>query len=272
MTEISVGQFERSFRLLDQNAYSSPVAPESKAEAVEKALRDAIVHCVLKPGERLSEAGLASEFAFGRGAVRAALARLQAAGFVSSTARSGWRVTSVSAREIREVSAARRQLEPLLCSVSLSQSDRTNLNRFAEMQMALMQRHDLGHNSLSTVRRCERDMLETLVARLNMPIVAGWLNDLWDRSIRLVNFFEAAGSEKLAPTSRWHFVEALLEGRRADALSQLAGANAALEAYLLDRFLQSEAMVEPARPPHLAGKKSTVQPTTNATPNLRTVR
>jgi len=258
--------------VLDQEAYNSPIAPQSKADAAEKALRDAIVHCVLEPAARLSEAELSSEFAFGRGAVRAALARLQAGGFVSSTARSGWHVTPVSAQEIREVSAARRQLEPLLCNVSLSPVDRATLHRLAEMQMALMQRHDLGHNSLSTIRRCERDMLQTLAARLTMPIVLGWLSDLWDRSVRLVNFFEASGSEKLVPASRWQFVEALIEGRRADASSHLAGANAALETYLLDRFLQSEAMVGAFPPARLAEKKNNVHSVSDATSNIRTTR
>lgn len=79
--------------MLDHDAYASPLPPQGKGEAAERALRSAIVHCVLAPAERLSEVELAREFGLGRGAVRAALARLQASGFVSSSARSGWSVT-----------------------------------------------------------------------------------------------------------------------------------------------------------------------------------
>lgn len=66
--------------MLDNDAYASPTPAGGKGRSAERALRSAIVHCVLAPGERLSEARLAHEFALGRGAVRAALARLQAAG------------------------------------------------------------------------------------------------------------------------------------------------------------------------------------------------
>ncbi|WEX08894.1 GntR family transcriptional regulator [Chelativorans sp. AA-79] len=241
--------------MLDQDAYNSPIPPQGKGETAERALRSAIVHCVLAPGERLSEAELAREFGLGRGAVRAALARLQASGFVSSTARSGWQVTSVSAAEIRELSAARRQLEPLLCSVSLDDADRARLHSLAEMHMALVQRQELSGDMVPTIRKCERDILETLAARLGMPIVAGWLTDLWDRSIRLVNFFEARAPVKLTLANRSRFVEALIDGRKADALSHLAAANTALETYLLDRFLESEAMVGNKRAARRAAEK-----------------
>lgn len=229
--------------MLDQEAYNSPLPLQGKGEAAERVLRSAIVHCALAPGERLSEVGLAREFGLGRGAVRAALARLRSGGFVSSAARSGWSVTPVSAAEIRELGAACRQLEPLLCGVTLDDTERARLRSLAEMHAALMHRQELGGDMVPTIRRCERDILEFLAARLGMPIVAGWLSDLWDRAIRLVNFFEAHAPVKFVPADRARFVEALVEGRRADALSHLASANTALETYLLDRFLESEAMV-----------------------------
>ncbi|TKT75889.1 GntR family transcriptional regulator [Aquamicrobium sp. LC103] len=229
--------------MLDNEAYSSPTPAAGKGQSAERALRSAIVHCVLAPGERLSEVALAREFALGRGAVRAALARLQASGFVSSSARSGWSVTPVSAGEIRELSAARRHLEPMLCSAVLDEHDRARLRGLAEMHVALTQREELGGNVLPTIRRCERDMLDTLAARLSMPVVAGWLTDLWDRSIRLVNFFEGNGPARLTPANRSRLVEALLDGRKSDALDHLSAANTVLETFLLDRFLESEAIV-----------------------------
>lgn len=258
--------------MLDHEAYTSPLPPQSKGEAAERALRSAIVHCVLAPAERLSEVELAREFGLGRGAVRAALARLQASGFVSSTARSGWSVTPVSAAEIRELSAARRQLEPLLCSVTPDDHERAHLNSLAEMHAALLHRQELGGDVVPTIRRCEREILETLAARLGMPIVAGWLADLWDRSIRLVNFFEAHAPVKLVPANRSRFVEALVEGRKADALSHLASANTALEAYLLDRFLESEATVAARHARRMVDKDKPVGAAARqSTPRIRTL-
>ncbi|MCX8998425.1 GntR family transcriptional regulator [Rhizobiaceae bacterium BDR2-2] len=235
--------------MLDNDAYTSPVSLEGKGDLAEKSLRSAIVNCVLAPGERLSEAELAREFALGRGAVRAALARLKASGLVSSSARSGWSVTPVSASEIREVSAARRHLEPLLCAAVLDEASVQRLKALSDMHMALAQRHGLGGDITPTIRRCERDMLELLAARLGMPIVARWLADLWDRSVRLVNFFEKTGRVKLAPANRSQLVNAIVDGRGTEALELLGAANTAFETYLLDRFLESGATVgtEPAR-------------------------
>lgn len=235
--------------MLDNEAYMSPLPLEGKGDVAEKALRSAIVNCILTPGERLSESALTEEFALGRGAVRAALARLKASGLVSSSARSGWAVAPVSASEIRELSAARRHLEPLLCSVVLDDASVQRLKSLAEMHMALTQRYELGGDIIPTIRRCEREILELLAARLGMPIVAGWLVDLWDRSVRLVNFFEQTGRTRLIPASRSTLVNAIIDGRKAEALDLLATANTALETYLLDRFLESEAMVgaKPAR-------------------------
>lgn len=230
--------------MLDRDAYASPLPSDGKGELAEKALRRAIVACVLQPGERLSEASLTEEFGLGRGAVRAALARLQASGLVASAPRSGWVVVPVSSGEIRELCAARRHLEPLLCSALLEDVQRQRLGSLAQMYLALTQRNGASSEILPTIRRCERDILELLAARLGMPTVAGWLSDIWDRSQRLVTFFEGAGRDRLVPAERAQFVAALLEGRKQDAIEQLNAANAVLETYLLNRFLESEAIVE----------------------------
>jgi DNA-binding GntR family transcriptional regulator len=234
---------KRSEDMLDRSASAVSPASKGKGDVAEKALRSAIVNCILEPGERLSEAALVQEFALGRGAVRAALARLKASGLVSSSARSGWAVTPISAAEIRELSAARRHLEPLLCSVLLDDASLQKLSVLADTHLALTQRGELGGDILPTIRRCEREILEFLAERLGMPIVAGWLVDLWDRAVRLVNFFEKSGRSRLVPASRSQLVHAIVSGRKAEAIEHLAAANASLETYLLDRFLESEAVV-----------------------------
>ncbi|MEO3387899.1 GntR family transcriptional regulator [Mesorhizobium sp. CAU 1741] len=258
--------------MLDKDAYASPTPPQGKGDAAERALRSAIVHCVVAPGERLSEIELAREFGLGRGAVRAALARLQAGGFVSSAARSGWSVAPVSASEIRELCAARRQLEPLLCGVTLDEHEGAHLRNLAEMHLALTHRQELGADILPTVRRYDREILEALARRLAMPIVAGWLTDLWDRSARLVNFFEAKGPARHMPANRSRFVDAILDGRKADASQLLGSTNGALEAFLLDRFLESEAKVGSAKLRRTADKDGPIrtQPVTS-TSGTRTV-
>jgi DNA-binding GntR family transcriptional regulator len=253
--------------MLDNDAYASPTPASGKGDAAERALRSAIVHGILRPGERLSEAGLAQEFALGRGAVRAALARLRGAGFVSASARSGWSVAPISAGEIREVVLARRQLEPLLGAVSLGEGDEARLERLAEMQAALARRDDHAGDMLPTIRRYDRDLLGLLAGRLAMPTISGWLHDLWDRSSRLVLFFEGRGTARLASPDRSGLIAALAEGRGAEAATQIKDAIAALETFLLGRFLESEAIVGGPAGRRVAGRKDAA-----AKPAARTQR
>ncbi len=188
--------------MLDNDAYASPAPVMAKGLSAEQTLKSAIVHGVLKPGEILSEARLCDEFAIGRGAVRTALQRLQSSGLVTSAARSGWSVTPISAAEIREVVAGRRALEKMLASVPISEADQTQIGRLCDMYGALYGRSDPMLDLQATMRRAERDLLLLLAVRLNMPTLSGWLMDLWDRSARLINFFEARSSVKMRGADR----------------------------------------------------------------------
>jgi DNA-binding GntR family transcriptional regulator len=234
--------------MLDNDAYSSPTPGLTKGLSAEQTLRSAIIHCVMKPGEVLSEARLCDEFALGRGAVRTALQRLQSSGLVTASARSGWQVSPISAGEIREVVAARRSLERMLASVPLSEADQANVSRLCDMYAALHGRSDPSLDLQGTLRRTEREMLTLLASRLNMPIVGGWLADLWDRSARLVIFFEARSTAKLKGADRAAFGACLLASDREGAEAHLAAATDQLEAYLATRFLESSAVLsEPAQ-------------------------
>lgn len=226
--------------------------------AARQILCRAIVACDLRPGARLSEAVLAQDYNLGRGALRAALRSLQDSGLVASSPRSGWRVTPVSAAEIREVCAARRHLEPILTTAALDELAREELSALAERHAALMQQFEARPGGSPAIRAAERDIIETVAAGLAMPLVQGWLVDLWDRSVRLVNFFETSSRISYIPAPRARLVRALIEGRRAEALEHLTSANRALETWLLERFLDSEATVGKSGTP--ARKRSTARP------------
>ncbi|WP_158617251.1 GntR family transcriptional regulator [Falsigemmobacter faecalis] len=219
-------------------------------------LRRAIVTCALPPGARLSEVVLAREFHLGRGALRAALRALQESGLVSSSPRSGWRVTPVSAPEIREVCAARRHLEPILTTATLDELAAEKLAALAGRHAALMQRFDDDPTGSAAIRAAEREIIDSVAEALSMPMVQGWLSDLWDRSVRLVNFFEETGPLRYTPAPRARLVQALTEGRRNEALEHLEAANRALEAWLLERFLESGARVQSGRPAPSRSRRS----------------
>ncbi len=76
-------------------------------------LHDAIVRGELSPNERLVEMELAQKLGVGRGAVRAALARLEQAGLVEHEPNRGARVRAISEAEAAEMLEVRAVLEGL---------------------------------------------------------------------------------------------------------------------------------------------------------------
>ena len=81
--------------------------------AVTDALRQAILSGQFKPGERLTEAGLAEAFEVSRNPVREALRVLEAEGIVEINPRKGARVAILSADEIQEIIELRAELESM---------------------------------------------------------------------------------------------------------------------------------------------------------------
>ena len=68
----------------------------SLREAAYRLLREEIVSCRRRPGERLSERRLAESTGFGLAPIRAALARLEHDGLVQVLPRRGYRVTPLT--------------------------------------------------------------------------------------------------------------------------------------------------------------------------------
>ncbi len=83
----------------------------SRAENVYQALRDAILEQNLKPGTKLSEDVIASEFKVSRTSVRAALQQLRGDGLVDHQANRGAFVAEPSAENARDIFALRKMLE-----------------------------------------------------------------------------------------------------------------------------------------------------------------
>lgn len=143
-------------------------------------LRDAIVHCELPPGLRVSEAGLAARFGFGKAAVRAALAHLEACGLVTAQPRSGWAVTPLCGAELAAVVAARRAAEAGFARLGPMPGATARLAASAALADATAAAGDRPG-----ALRAERQWRETLASVLDNPILARWLAEAWDRADRI---------------------------------------------------------------------------------------
>ena len=91
-----------------------PTNELSNAGVVYRELKRRITELFYKPGDRLSEAGIATELGYGRSPVRTAFSRLQSEGWIEISPQSGTFVRGLSDTEITEILEARLVLESYL--------------------------------------------------------------------------------------------------------------------------------------------------------------
>lgn len=92
-------------------------------------LRREIVSCRIMPGARFTEPEMMDRFHLGKASLRIALQRLTEAGLVTSIPRHGYRVASVTVKDVDEVFALRVVLEPLAARLAAGKVNRAQLER-----------------------------------------------------------------------------------------------------------------------------------------------
>ncbi len=106
------------------SAFDAPVAPvRSLTSAVHASLRADILTCRLAPREKLPVAVLAKRFDVSLSAVREALSRLVADGFVTSEDQRGFRVTPLDIDDLEDLTNTRIEIEALALRRSIKQGD-----------------------------------------------------------------------------------------------------------------------------------------------------
>lgn len=103
---------------------NAPAAPvRSLTSAVHASLRADILTCRLAPGEKLPVAVLAKKFDVSLSAVREALSRLVADGFVMSEDQRGFRVTPLDIDDLEDLTNTRIEIEVLALRRSMTHGD-----------------------------------------------------------------------------------------------------------------------------------------------------
>jgi DNA-binding GntR family transcriptional regulator len=85
-----------------------------KSEAAYKRVRERIVRCDLRPGATFTETEIIAETGIGRTPVREALAQLAHDGLVEILPRSGYRVTELNEKAVRDLFAVWRAIAPVI--------------------------------------------------------------------------------------------------------------------------------------------------------------
>lgn len=226
--------------MLDHQSPFLVQGPSDLVAIAEDRIRNAIKLGEFSPGERLSEQVLCDTYRFGRGVVRSALSRLAHKGFVSAQPRSGWRVCSITALGLREITLGRARLEPLLADVDLSGDDIARLESLCDMQAALRLGGSAHGSQLSLIREYEWQVRGLLAARLRAPLIADWLDILWHRADYYLNFFEASSVRRLEAVDWTDFVAAKKGHRNGDAAELLRLACDAFAEFTQASLLKSE--------------------------------
>jgi DNA-binding GntR family transcriptional regulator len=108
------------------NLSSLPGTTLTAASLTQRAydqLREALLDCRFEPGEPLRIGELCKQLDASQGAVREALSRLTSEGLVEARPQRGFRVTPISAEDLRDLTAARIEIEELCLRHAIEDGD-----------------------------------------------------------------------------------------------------------------------------------------------------
>jgi DNA-binding GntR family transcriptional regulator len=109
------------------------VSASSQGEFAYVTLRRRIIQCELEPGERFTEAQLASETGIGKTPVREALTRLIQEGLVRSMPGHGYEVTPITLGDVQDLFNFRLIVEPAAAQLAAGHVIATDLSRLDEL-------------------------------------------------------------------------------------------------------------------------------------------
>src|SRR3954463_778410 len=110
---------------------------ERAVDAVYEALRQAIVSCLMKPGERLNVEELAAKLGVSLTPVRGAIQQLATEGLVDIRPRSGTFVASLTPQDVDETFKIRCALECLAGEEAIKKFTDRDVRRLKELLRAL---------------------------------------------------------------------------------------------------------------------------------------
>jgi|SRR5579864_2449158 DNA-binding GntR family transcriptional regulator len=105
----------------------------SQGEVAYAALRRRIIQCELEPGERITEAQLATETGIGKTPVREALTRLVQEGLVRSIPGHGYEVTPITLGDVQDLFNFRLIVEPAAAQLAAGHVSARDLRRLDEL-------------------------------------------------------------------------------------------------------------------------------------------
>ncbi|WP_027389323.1 GntR family transcriptional regulator [Chrysiogenes arsenatis] len=96
-------------------------------DRIADSIRDDIIRCILKPGERLIEPKLADKLGMSRTPIREAFRQLESEGFVRIIPRKGAVVTDITPKDVDDLYIIAAKLEGLAANLSVDYIDESDI-------------------------------------------------------------------------------------------------------------------------------------------------
>jgi DNA-binding GntR family transcriptional regulator len=192
----------------------------TKEEYAYEVLRTAILHCELKPGEKLVVDALSTQMGISPIPIRTALQRLQSEGLVEITPHTGAIVTDLSPADFEPVSLLLEKLEILAFETALSKATDADIAHLREIATALGQA--LESQDLERWAELNIDFHQTVANMTNMKLLIEFSNRILDSWTRLRRWYLPPIIAQLpqAQVEHWQMVE-FLEKREITKLTQV---------------------------------------------------
>lgn len=151
------------------------VAPSLSTLAFER-LENAIMQGEIKPGERLSESGLASRFGISRGPLREAIGQLEGRRLVERKYNLGARVVSLSNSDLIDLLVIRESLEGMACRMAAARLSTAQLGQLENMLVGHAKSEEVQSGRGYFQGRDDADFHQVILRECGNPRLIGLLD------------------------------------------------------------------------------------------------
>ena len=231
--------------MLDASALIHSAAETRQSDIAFEMLRSDIVACRIAPGSSVSEAELASRYRLGKAGIRRAMVRLIERNWVQALPRRGYLVKPLTLRDIGEIFALRRMIEPLAVRQA---AGRVDVNRLHQLD-AVCGAGFVGGDpaSQATFLQAHRQLHLTIVTAGGNERLAAVFEPLWDETERVI-YHAGLMRNRAADLRHNHttLIAALATGRGDDAAAAIGDEVEQLHCVIIDAVLKTPSMLAPA--------------------------
>jgi DNA-binding GntR family transcriptional regulator len=239
--------------MLDASGLIHGATETRQSDIAFEMLRSDIVACRIAPGSSVSEAELADRYKLGKAGVRRAMVRLIERNWVQALPRRGYLVKPLTLRDIGEIFALRRMIEPIALRQAAGRVDVNRLRQLDAVCGAGFVGGDVA--SQATFLQAHRQLHLTIVTAGGNERLAAVFEPLWDETDRVI-YHAGLMRSRAADLRHDHatLISALAAGRGDEAAAAIGDEVERLHCLIIDAVLKTPSMLAPA--PLAAGSEA----------------